>query len=320
MILQEACDWVAYCNEPATGKWGSKRAANGHPEPYNIKYWEIDNEMWEFGIAQYEAYVREFSTAMREVDPNIKIIVCGGFGDETDKEFFHRSGHYFDYVSLHHYERPNGYATGPGRLAAQYDRYAEMIANCPNPNIKLYISEWNLSSIDWRTGLFAGGFLNVCEQRPVVEMAAAALFIRRTDAPDWNNAFINFDYKGLFLAPNYVVTKLWYDNFSKYRLAYTGETDSLSISTTLSENGRNVIVKIVNPTEKIYDLTIDGDWKLITGAGYDFVAPDSLNAANSMEFPNAVTVEKKEISPVSNSVVLSIEPLSVGVLTLIKGF
>jgi alpha-N-arabinofuranosidase len=103
-------------------------------------------------------------------------------------------------------------------------------------------------------------------------------------------------------------------------LAYTGATDSLSISTTLSENGSNVIVKIVNPTEKIYDLTIDGDWKLLTGAGYEFVAPDSLNAANSMEFPNAVSVEKKKIDAVNNTVVLKIEPLSAGVLTLTKGF
>jgi alpha-N-arabinofuranosidase len=320
MILQEACDWVAYCNEPATGKWGSKRAANGHPEPYNVKYWEIDNEMWEYGIEKYEASVREFSNAMRKVDPDIKIVVCGGFGLNTDKEFFNRSGNYFDYVSLHHYEGENGYATGPARLAVQYDQYARMIATCPNPNIKLFISEWNLQSIDWRTGLFAGGFLNICEQRPVVEMGAAALFIRRTDAPEWNNAFINFDYKGVFVAPNYLVTKLWHDNFSKYRLAYTGETGSLSIVTTLSENGRDVIVKIVNPSENTYDLNIGGDWKSLTGAGYEFIAPDSLTAANSMESANTVSVRKKEIIPSGNSVTLTIEPISAGVLTLIKGF
>lgn len=319
-ILQEAREWVAYCNEPASGKWGSIRAANGHPEPYNVKYWEIDNEMWEFGIEKYEASVREFSTAMREVDPNIKIIVCGGFGLTTDQEFFNRSGNYFDYVSLHHYERENGYADGPGKLAKQYDQYAEMIAKCPNPNLKLFISEWNLSSIDWRTGLFAGGFLNVCEQRPVVEMGAAALFIRRTDAPAWNNAFINFDYKGLFVAPNYLVTKLWHDNFSKYRLAYTGETDSVSISTTLSENGKNVIVKIVNPTTKTYDLNIDGDWKQLTSAGYEVIAPGSTAAANSVEVPNAVSVKKMDVIPVNNTVPLKVAPLSAGVLTLTKGF
>lgn len=318
-ILQEACDWVAYCNEPASGKWGSKRAANGHAEPYNIKYWEIDNEMWEYGIEKYEAAVREFSTAMRKVDPGIKILVCGGFGMDTDKEFINRSGNYFDYVSLHHYEGATGYATGPGKLAAQYDQYADIIANSPNPNIKLYISEWNLSSIDWRTGLFAGGFLNICEQRPVVEMGAAALFIRRTDAPDWNNAFINFDYKGLFVAPNYLVTKLWHDSFSKYRLAYSGETGSLSMTTTLSENGRNVVVKIVNPTDNPIDLAINGDWKSIASGKYEFIAPGSLKAANSLEQPNLVSVEKKEISTTGNGVNMTIAPLSAGVLTLTKG-
>ncbi len=320
LILQEACDWVAYCNEPATGKWGSKRAANGHPEPYNVMYWEIDNEMWEYGIEKYEAAVREFSAALRKVDPRIKIIVCGGFGTATDKEFFNRSGSCFDYVSLHHYEGENGYATGPARLAAQYDQYAEMIASCPNPNIKLYISEWNLQSIDWRTGLFAGGFLNICEQRPVVEMGAAALFIRRTDAPEWNNAFINFDYKGVFVAPNYLVTKLWYDNFSKCRLEYEGETGNLSITTTLSENGANVMVKIVNPTENSVELKIEGDWKQITGARYEFIAPGSLRAANSIESPNAVAVEKSVISPVNNAINMTVVPLSAGVLTLTKGF
>lgn len=319
-ILQEACDWVAYCNEPATGKWGSKRAANGHPEPYNVKYWEIDNEMWEFGIENYEASVREFSAAMRKVDPRIKIIVCGGFGVEVDKGMIERSGNCFDYISLHHYENPNGYASGPGKLAAQYQQYADMIAKGPNPNIKLYISEWNLSSIDWRTGLFAGGFLNVCENQPVVEMGAAALFIRRTDAPAWNNAFINFDYKGLFLAPNYLVTKLWHDSFSKYRLAFSGETGEISVSATLSENGKNVVVKIVNPTGNSYELKVDGDWKALTGAGYEYLAPGSLDAANSMESPNTVAVKKMDVVPANNSVTLTVAPLSAGILTLSKGF
>jgi len=116
------------------------------------------------------------------------------------------------------------------------------------------------------------------------------------------------------------VTKLWYDNFSQYRLAYTGETGKLSIITTLSENGKDVIVKIVNPTEDEYTLTIDGDWKSLTGAGYQFIAPGTLTAANSMESPHAVSVEKKEIVPSGNRVTLAIEPISAGVLRLSKGF
>ena len=317
-ILQDAVNWVRYCNAPATDEWGAKRAANGHPEPYNVKYWEIDNEMWEMGIDRYEKCVREFSTAMREVDPSIKIIACGGF--QEDNDFINRSGSYFDYLSLHHYEQQGGYATGPKRLADQYDRYAQVIAESPNPNIKLFISEWNLQSIDWKTGLFAGGFLNVCEARDVVAMGAAALFIRRTDMPDWNNAFINFDYKDVFVAPNYQVTKLWYDHFSRYRLDHEGDTKDLSVVTTLSENGRDVIVKVVNPTEKAYTLDVTGDWKGIASTGYEYYAPGALDIANSMEKKDAVALKKASPACDGSKVTLSVEPYSAGVMTIEKKF
>ena len=315
-ILQNAVNWLRYCNAPATDEWGAKRAANGHPEPYNVKYWEIDNEMWEMGIDRYEKCVRDFSEAMRKIDPSIKIIACGGF--QEDEQFIKRSGKYFDYLSLHHYEQQGGYATGPVRLGQQYDRYAKMIADGPNPNIKLFISEWNLNSIDWRTGLFAGGFLNMCEARDVVAMGAAALFLRRTDAPDWNNAFINFDYKDLFKAPNCQVTELWYDHFSKYRLAFSGETGNLSVSTTMSENGANVIVKVVNPTEEPVTLRVKGDWASVSGGEFEYYAPGSLTVANSMENKNAVALKKEHARIDGNDVLLSVPALSAGVLTIAK--
>ena len=315
-ILQNAVNWLRYCNEPATGEWGAVRAANGHPEPYNVKYWEIDNEMWEMGIERYERCVRDFSEALRKVDPDIRIIACGGFPE--DEAFLNRSGRYFDYLSLHHYEQAGGYATGPERLAQQYQRYADMISACPNPNIKLFISEWNLNSTDWRTGLFAGGFLNVCERLDVVSMGAAALFIRRTDAPDWNNAFINFDYKDLFVAPNYLVTELWYDHFSPLRLAISGDCKELSAVATLSRDGGRVIVKVVNPTDKPYTLSLTGDWGSLAGAEYEYIAPGSLNAANDMAHKQAVARQKRTLSPVSDSVTLTLDPLSAGVVSLFR--
>lgn len=313
-ILENALNWLRYCNEPATTEWGAKRAANGHPEPYNVKYWEIDNEMWEMGIEKYEKCVRRYSEAMRQIDPSIKIIACGGF--QEDEQFINRSGNYFDYLSLHHYEQQNGYQTGPVRLGQQYDRYAEMIAKCPNPNIKLFISEWNLNSQDWRTGLFAGGFLNMCESKDVVAMGAAALFIRRTDSPDWDNAFINFDYKDVYVAPNYQVTDLWYDHFSRYLLSYTGDTGELSVVTTMSEDGRSVIVKVVNPTDKPYMLTIKGGWAEANEAVYDYFAPGDLMIGNTMEQKDAVKRQYKAVSPVGNEYQLAVEAYSAGVLTI----
>ena len=156
----------------------------------------------------------------------------------------------------------------------------------------------------------------MCESRDVVAMGAAALFLRRTDAPDWNNAFINFDYKDLFKAPNCQVTELWYDHFSKYRLAFSGETGNLSVSTTLQENGAGVIVKVVNPADEAATLRVRGDWAGIKGAKFAYYAPGSLTAANSMENKNAVALKETAAEIDGNDVVLAVPPLSAGVMTI----
>lgn len=48
---KEAADWVEYMNAPLGTNpnggiaWAEVRAANGHPEPYGVRYWEVGNEM-----------------------------------------------------------------------------------------------------------------------------------------------------------------------------------------------------------------------------------------------------------------------------------
>ncbi len=81
--IKEACEWIEYCNGSPDTHWGSKRAKNGHPEPYNVRYWEIDNELWRSRVPNAKIYseaVKLFSTAMREVDPSIVVIAHGGNG------------------------------------------------------------------------------------------------------------------------------------------------------------------------------------------------------------------------------------------------
>ncbi len=90
-----------------------------------------------------------------------------------------------------------------------------MIAKSANPNVKLYMSEWNAQSTDWRTGLYAGGFLNAAERNgDVLGMAGPALFLRHVSARAWDNAFVNFDHRRWFPAPNYVVMKLWRGHYA----------------------------------------------------------------------------------------------------------
>lgn len=80
---REAAEQVEYCNGSANTRMGKMRAENGHPEPFNVRYWTIGNEMygpWQYGHMSLDQYWVKHSyivEAMKAVDPNIKVTVAG---------------------------------------------------------------------------------------------------------------------------------------------------------------------------------------------------------------------------------------------------
>jgi alpha-N-arabinofuranosidase len=78
---------VEYANGAATTPMGKWRAANGHPQPYHVKFWGIGNEPWgdyqmgAMSLPQYEIKHNMFAKAMREVDPSIILIAGGAMPD-----------------------------------------------------------------------------------------------------------------------------------------------------------------------------------------------------------------------------------------------
>ena len=80
---EEAAQWVEYVNGSVDTKYGALRAKNGHPEPYNVTYWEIGNELWgswQIGHTTPDIYAiryRNYYDAMTAVDPDIKVIANG---------------------------------------------------------------------------------------------------------------------------------------------------------------------------------------------------------------------------------------------------
>ena len=83
-----AAQLVEYANGAATSPMGRLRSANGHPAPYNIKWWGIGNEMygsWQYGhmaVSQYVFKHNMFAEAMRRADPSITLLATGATPDE----------------------------------------------------------------------------------------------------------------------------------------------------------------------------------------------------------------------------------------------
>ena len=80
---EEFLDWFEYANGPAETKYGAMRAENGHPEPYNVKFWGIgntDENVWHIDynnpVAYAQTYLR-FQTVLRNDRKNLYFIGLG---------------------------------------------------------------------------------------------------------------------------------------------------------------------------------------------------------------------------------------------------
>ncbi len=317
--LQRALNWLEYCNGDSATTWGRLRAQNGHPEPYNVKYWEIDNEVWKMSPKLYVEIARLFSIAMKRKDPSIKVIGCGcgrlgAEGAGLDSILISEAARHFDYISPHYYQTIDKYdSEGVEEYGRYLDKLAHWIAVSKNPQMKIYLSEWNLDGVDMRTGLFAGGFLNRLERTPAVEMAAPALLLRHTSAPGWNNAFINFDQDRWFAAPNYVVLKLWRDHYLPRRVAVDGDNGLLNMVATTSNDRQQVCLKVVNAAAAAATLRVRNGRSL--GSAQWQVVSAGLKDANRMEQPQLIEARKMPVSYDGQDILITIPGYSASVLS-----
>lgn len=194
---EEAADWVRYCNEPPGGPLGRLRAANGHEDPFDVRYWEVGNELWgdwQIGHCGPEEYARRydaFARAMREADPGILLIANGGDGN-WNEVFLENVNEPVRSLSCH---RLIGWGVPADAAAAdaamwlaayslefekQLDDMREVCRASGRPDVKLAITE--LMSVVSRPGgplshsrhtenLFFAGMMNACiRHRDFVEL------------------------------------------------------------------------------------------------------------------------------------------------------
>lgn len=113
---EELYDWFEYCNGDSTTWWGSKRAENGHPKPYNVKIWALgntDDNAWHIANSDPVNYAHDFlryRTAIRHF-AGIQIIGLGYSLRHKDPEWV---GNFLNYVTR------GGTAAGPNSLSVHH--------------------------------------------------------------------------------------------------------------------------------------------------------------------------------------------------------
>jgi len=115
--INNARYWIEYCNSGEGTTFAKLRAKYGHPEPYNIKIWdlgnEVDGEPWIMGHKSADDYCNvavEAAKVLKSVDPTIKLVACGsayyeatGKWLEWNRKVITAMTGVADFLSIHRY-------------------------------------------------------------------------------------------------------------------------------------------------------------------------------------------------------------------------
>ncbi len=232
--IQDALDLIEFANGPATSEWGAKRAAMGHPDPFNppMKMLGVGNEQWG---PQYLERLTAFTKAIKAKYPEITLISDAGPSPDDDRfaylwpklQEFKVDGHAADIVDQHCYANPIWFLTnahrfdnydrnGPKVFFGEYAAQSEAICSTKNRNNL----ECALAEAAFMTGLERNA--------DVVRMASYAPLFSNTEAWQWTPDLIWADSLRAVPSVNYYVQQMYCKNRGDVVLP-TENTASLSM-------------------------------------------------------------------------------------------
>jgi len=327
---RQAREEVEYCNGSSATPMGKLRAANGHAEPWNVKWWSIGNEMygdWQLGHMSTDDFVRKhnaFADAMKSVDPDIKLIAVGELGD-WDRMVLTNCSESMDLISEHFY-RQDWHGGGlmshvkqiPDAIREKADahrQYRQEIPQLEGKDIRICMDEWNYwygphiygelgTRYFMRDAMgIAAGLNEYSRQSDMVFMANYAQTVNVIGCIKTNTTSSVFDATGQVL-------KLYRQHFGTIPVAISGETRPVDIAATLDSEGRTLTISVVNATRdevKIPVTLLNGTF---AGEGelWQVTAPDEM-ATNEPGRPENVKITGPDAVPSGGE--LTVGPASI---------
>jgi alpha-L-arabinofuranosidase len=229
LFVQEALDALEYALGPVDSEWGAKRAANGHPETFPLKYIEIGNEA---SGEVYRTNYKLFYDAIRPKYPQVKII----------SNYRSIPGSVVEIRDDHKYGSPESFI----KAFNQYD-------NADRKGPEIYVGEYGCT-----TGVGQGNLkgalseavylMGLEKNSDIVTMSSYAPLFFHVNDNAWPGNMIGFDNQSVFGRTSYWVNRMMAENRPDF-LFNTLSTDSVKNLFCISGYDKTtdeIIIKVVN--------------------------------------------------------------------------
>lgn len=320
--VQEALDEIEYVIGDTNTTWGARRAKDGHPAPFNLKYVEIGNEDYFDKAKTYDGRYAQFHDAIKAKYLQIKLIstIAGAPLD----------GRKADMVDLHDYSATDEFLKKSPNYGADMDRHGpEIFVGEWAAHEDASVKPWDAASHklpptpSMKAAIGDAAFMAAMERNSdIIKMQCYAPLLVNVNpwARQWRPNLIGYDALSAYGSPSYYAIQMFSQNLGDELLAVTptgtNTTDIQGSATRDSKTGE-IFVKLVNPnlTTKSLPIEIKGVAALKSKATV-ITLTGNPEDTNSIRRPRNVVPVTTTLSGVNPGFTYTLPPTSIVVLKL----
>lgn len=345
IYVKDALDLIEFCNGDVSTEWGAKRAAMGHPKPFNLEYIAIGNE--NSGDAFWERFDIIYKT-VTEKYPRINVITtsgAGGSGREFDANYSIIDQKYpVSIVDEHYYNSDEWFFNNTHRY--DNDKVRGNQGNTYNREkpTRVFVGEFanNRTNNAYVSTLAEAAYSTGLERNSdMVVMAAYAPLFCKKGFSKWSSNLIWFDNRGLWRTTNYYYMSMFASNIGNkaigispfYKTADQSEDAKVYTSPTIDTKTGTIYLKAVNAEAVAKETTI-----ALNGAGngkykatIEYLTSEDTSVKNQgtqnfyssapdvkdFNYDEAITPQIKDLGTVSGSLKVTLPINSVCVVKLV---
>lgn len=320
--IQDALDEIEYVTGPATSTWGARRAKDGHPAPFPLRYVEVGNEDFFDRSGSYDGRFAQFYDALKARYPQLKVISTVGNEQPANRrvqsrrpdvldEHYYRSAESFLKMAPNHYD---GYERkGPEIFVGEWAAYedtepwnARSRGLPPTPSMKAALGD-----AAWMVGMERNADL-------VTMQCYAPLLVNvNPGARQWRPNLIGYDALTAYGSPSYYAIQLFSRNHGDQILKASLAGSSLQYSVTRDSKSGELIIKLVNALETAQTIGIDvRGIRGIKPTATETTLTAAPAESNSMGEPARVAPVTRQVNGVRPIFSHTVAPYSISVLRL----
>ncbi len=265
--IQEILDLIEYANGPETSTWGAKRAAAGHPEPFNLEYLGIGNE---------DEITETFKTRFKMINDVVtakhpEIIVIGTTGPFTQGRDYDEGWKFARQENVQMVDE-HGYCS-PSWFWSNLERFDAYPRTGPTIYLGEYAAHDNNRANTLRSALAEAAYMTTLERNgDIVKLSSYAPLLSRLNRTQWRPDMIYFDNTRISRSTNYYAQQLFSCNSGdKYLPTSVIENKKLTTADTPTSNG--IILGTWNTQAEFDDVKVVRNGKAIVS--------DSFNTSSS---------------------------------------